>query len=88
MLLRSELDDGDVNSTPQTGYAPFIASPSLFRILSGSGQVMRLAFNQSKNLPTDRESLFCFNFLKIPPANAQNKDGDKSYKMLMYKKQS
>jgi len=29
------LDDGDVNSTPQTGYAPFIASPSLFRILSG-----------------------------------------------------
>ncbi len=46
--------------------APFIVLPPIVRIEPGKGQSWRLVFNGSR-LPQDRESLFWFNLLDIPP---------------------
>lgn len=62
----------DVNnpaSTPDTTDAPFMSVPALFRIEPHTGQSVRLIFT-GKDLPKDRESLFYFNSVQIPPKNA------------------
>jgi len=77
-------DSGDVNSTAQTGRAPFTASPALFRIMPGSGQVMRVTFTGNPaSLPDDRESVLYFNFLQIPPSNALENMDNRQNKMLI-----
>jgi len=81
--VQTWLDDGDDESTPATGKAPFIASPALFRISGNGGQVLRIAFNGARNLPQDRESIFYFNFLQIPPINAGDESIQKKNKMLI-----
>ncbi|RJT51761.1 fimbrial chaperone protein StbB [Rahnella variigena] len=81
--VQTWLDDGDVNSTALTAKAPFIASPSLFKIASNSGQVLRISFTGSKKLPQDRESVFYFNFLQIPPFNAGGEETRNKNKMLV-----
>lgn len=81
--VQTWLDDGDTESTPATGKAPFIASPALFRISANSGQVLRIAFNGARHLPQDRESIFYFNFLQIPPINAGDEGDQKKNKMLI-----
>lgn len=81
--VQTWLDDGDTESTPATGNAPFIASPPLFRIAANGGQVLRIAFNGSRNLPQDRESVFYFNFLQIPPVNAGEAGNQQKNKMLI-----
>lgn len=82
--VQSWFDSGDVNSTAQTGRAPFSASPALFRIMPGSGQVMRIMFTGNPaSLPDDRESVFYFNFLQIPPSNALEDTDSRQNKMLV-----
>ncbi|WP_162997813.1 fimbria/pilus periplasmic chaperone [Rahnella sp. Larv3_ips] len=81
--VQTWLDDGDTESTPTTGKAPFIASPPLFRIAANGGQVLRIAFNGNRNLPQDRESVFYFNFLQIPPVNAGEAGAQQKNKMLI-----
>lgn len=77
-------DSGDEKSTPQTGKAPFIASPMLFRVMPSSGQVMRVFFTgDSTKMPQDRESVYYFNFLQIPPSNAIQHTDNKQNKMLI-----
>jgi P pilus assembly chaperone PapD len=77
-------DSGDEKSTPQTGKAPFMASPELFRIMPDNGQVMRVLFTgNSASLPQDRESMFYFNFLQIPPINTLGDAENKNNKMLI-----
>lgn len=77
------VDSGDEESTPATARAPFIAAPALFRIMPGSGQVLRLAYSGTENLPQDRESIYYLNFLQIPPANLDKDNEQKSNKMLV-----
>ena len=81
--VQTWLDDGDTESTPATAKAPFNASPALFRIAANGGQVLRIAFNGSRNLPQDRESVFYFNFLQIPPVNAGEESAQQKNKMLI-----
>ncbi len=54
---------------------PFVLSPPVFRINPQEGQTIRLMYVGS-DLPEDRESVFYFNILDIPPApsvdNTQN----------------
>ena len=78
--VQTWLDDGDDESTPATGKAPFIVSPALFRISGNGGQVLRIAFNGARNLPQDRESIFYFNFMQIPPINAGDESAQKKIK--------
>jgi len=69
-VVQGWFDSGDENSTPENGIAPFTASPGLFRIKPKNGQIMRVVFTgNAKELPNDKESVFYFNFLQIPPSN-------------------
>jgi len=60
------LDDGDAKSTPQTSRAPFVTTPPVFRLAANAGQTVRLRY-VGKEVPQDRESLWWFNFVQIPP---------------------
>ncbi|ROC63942.1 fimbrial biogenesis chaperone [Klebsiella quasipneumoniae] len=65
-LTQVWVDDGHVQNRPEKDSAPFIVLPPIVRIEPGKGQSWRLVFNGSL-LPQDRESLFWFNLLDIPP---------------------
>ncbi|MCP1626185.1 fimbrial biogenesis chaperone [Pseudomonas nitroreducens] len=66
VLMQIWVDRGDTQSKPQDADAPFLATPPIFRLDPQKGQSVRLAFT-GETLPQDRESLFWFNALEIPP---------------------
>lgn len=69
-VVQTWFDEGDVNASPQNGSAvPFIATPPIFRIQPKAGQVVRIVYSKAKSLPQDRESVYWFNALQVPPAN-------------------
>lgn len=57
-----ESDDKDKATKP----IPFLLTPPIFRIDAGKAQTLRLIYTKEP-LPKDRESLFYFNLLDIPP---------------------
>lgn len=65
-IVQVWLDDGDAQSTPQTARAPFVTTPPVFRLAANAGQTVRLRY-VGKEVPKDRESLWWFNFIQIPP---------------------
>ncbi|WP_404649115.1 fimbrial biogenesis chaperone [Dyella flagellata] len=65
-LVQAWLDGGDASSTPSTGSAPFLITPPIFRMNSGKGQTLRLAYT-GEPLPRDRESVFWLNVYEMPP---------------------
>lgn len=60
------LDDGNPQSVPQTANAPFITTPPVFRLAAQAGQTVRLRY-VGKPVVQDRETLWWFNFIQIPP---------------------
>lgn len=67
-LVEAWIDDGDVNSTPDSAHTPFLITPPLFRMDPNKDQSLRILFAPgSQPLPTDRETLFWLNVLEIPP---------------------
>ncbi|WP_235334901.1 fimbria/pilus periplasmic chaperone [Pantoea anthophila] len=79
-VIQAWFDNGDNQSTPATGKAPFIVTPPTFRIAAKDGQVLRIFFTGGNSLPQDRESVFYFNFLQVPPGNIS---GDKGNQMMV-----
>lgn len=75
-LVQVWLDIDNEKSTPETADAPFIASPQIFRMNPGSGQMVRLVYS-GKKLPTDRESLFYLNFLQVPASKQSETEKNK-----------
>lgn len=73
-LVQVWIDDGQANENINQVKTPFIITPPVFRIEPGKGQSLRLIYN-GMALPQDRESLFWFNLLEIPP---MTKTQDKS----------
>jgi len=69
-LIQVWLDDGDDNANPQELALPFLITPTVTRMEPGSGQSVRI-IRTGGNLPLDRESLFFFNVLEIPPAETE-----------------
>lgn len=65
-LMQVWADRGNERSTPQTADAPFLMTPPIFRLDPQKGQSVRLMFTGAA-LPQDRESLFWFNSLEVPP---------------------
>lgn len=61
------LDDGNAQSVPQTANAPFVTTPPVFRLAAHAGQTVRLRY-VGKPVAQDRESLWWFNFIQIPPS--------------------
>ncbi len=66
LLVQAWIDTGDARSDPDTADVPFTISPPVARIDPGKGQILRV-FKIRDDLPKDRESLFWFNLLEIPP---------------------
>ncbi|MEY0232428.1 fimbrial biogenesis chaperone [Providencia manganoxydans] len=65
-LVQSWIDDGDINSTPETANVPFLLSPPVVKVSGNAGQQLRIK-KLPASLPTDRESVFYLNVLDIPP---------------------
>ncbi|MGQ8775978.1 fimbrial biogenesis chaperone [Serratia sp. NA_112.1] len=65
-LVQAWIDDGDINSTPETANVPFLLSPPVVKISGDSGQQLRITKTRAP-LVADRESVFFLNVLDIPP---------------------
>ncbi|ATM78532.1 fimbrial biogenesis chaperone [Serratia fonticola] len=77
-LVQVWLDRGNALSQPNNADAPFMVTPPIFRLNANNGQSVRLTYI-GENIPQDRESLFWFNTLEIPPL-ANN---DKNYMQVV-----
>ena len=66
LLVQTWLDDGRDGVNPEELKLPFIITPPVSRIDPKKGQSVRITYTGSP-LPQDRESLFWFNVLEIPP---------------------
>lgn len=74
-LVQVWVDDGSINSNINSVKVPFTATPPVFRVEPGKGQSVRLIYN-GMTLPQDRESVFWFNLLEIPPVDQASKKTD------------
>ncbi|MBB3226979.1 chaperone protein EcpD [Luteibacter sp. Sphag1AF] len=66
VLVQAWLDSGDSSLSPEQAKVPFVLSPPVFRMEGGKGQAVRLVYTDEP-LPKDKETLFWFNVLEIPP---------------------
>lgn len=66
VLAQAWIDDGDENSSAAKAKSPFLLTPPVFRVNPDKGQTARLRL-LAKDLPQDRESLYWFNVLELPP---------------------
>ncbi|ELY7520603.1 molecular chaperone [Cronobacter sakazakii] len=66
-LVQVWVDDGKTDSDINQVKVPFVVTPPVYRVEPGRGQSVRLVYN-GMSLPQDRESVFWFNMLEIPPA--------------------
>lgn len=73
-LIQVWLDTGDMYRLPEASQIPFILTPALTRVDAQSGQAIRIIPLGTPQLPQDRESLFIFNLLDIPPQRLQDQD--------------
>lgn len=71
-LVQVWIDDGDPSSIPEPDKIPFILNPALTRVEAKKGQVIRILPLDVSRLPTDRESVFWFNVLDIPPESSDS----------------
>lgn len=74
LLVQTWLDDGRDGVDPQELKLPFVITPPVSRIDPQKGQSLRIKYMGSA-LPQDRESLFWFNVLEIPP-KSKAKEGE------------
>lgn len=79
-LVQSWLDDGDSNADPSTINVPFNATPPVARLEPGRGQTVKLTYTGGIALPKDRESIYWFNVLEVPP---KMKDADVQHKNIL-----
>jgi len=79
-LVEAWIDDGDINSTPDTARTPFLITPPLFRMDPDKDQSLRILFVPgAQPLPGDRESVFWLNVLEIPPKATGPEYAGKNY---------
>ncbi len=65
-LTQSWVDEGNIDSTPETTNAPFIVTPPISKISANEGSQIRIQYI-GDGLPKDRESVFYLNVLDISP---------------------
>lgn len=56
-LVQSWVDEGDINSSPETTGAPFMVVPPVTRIDGGAGRQLKIRILEN-SLPRDQESVF------------------------------
>lgn len=80
-LVQVWVDRGDAKTRADNANAPFLLTPPLVRIEPSKGQAFRVVFT-GETLPKDRESLFWFNLLDVPPLP---KDADANVMQVAYR---
>ncbi|WP_436856480.1 fimbria/pilus periplasmic chaperone [Citrobacter tructae] len=80
-LVQSWIDDGDTTIPPEKIQVPFLLTPPVVRIKGKSGQQIKIK-KMPNSLPADKESLFYFNVLDIPP-NVSEQEGKNTLKFAM-----
>jgi len=70
LLVQTWLDAGDPRAKVESLHLPFAMTPSTARIDPARSQAVRI-FRTRDELPKDRETLFWFNALEIPPMPTQ-----------------
>ena len=65
-LVQAWMDKGDAGARPETISVPFTLSPPIFRMDPNKGQTVRM-ISTGEAMPQDKESIFWFNILEIPP---------------------
>lgn len=84
-LVQNWLDNGDSNADPSTINVPFNATPPVSRIEPGRGQTVKLTYTDSRALPKDRESVYWFNVLEVPPKMKDADVQDKNVLQLAFR---
>ncbi len=64
------LDDGNSAAAPEDVITPFNLTPPVARLKAEASQVVRLIYSGDP-LPADRESVFWFNMLEVPPKSKE-----------------
>jgi P pilus assembly chaperone PapD len=64
------LDDGNSGAAPEESMTPFSLSPPVAKLKAEGSQVVRLVFTGDP-LPADKESVFWFNMLEVPPKSKE-----------------
>jgi chaperone protein EcpD len=64
------LDDGNPAALPEDVVTPFNLSPPIAQLKPAATQVVRLVYT-GEPLPADRESIFYFNMLELPPKSKE-----------------
>jgi len=83
-VIQTWFDDGNMDSKPaDQRTVPFIATPPVFRIQPLAGQIVRVVFTTEKVLPQDRETVYWFNSLQIPPSNLASESGKNSMLLML-----
>ncbi len=77
VLIQAWMDNGDVNASPDSIHVPFVITPPMNRIDSQKGQTLRVSAIGNGSGSSDRETLYWFNVLEIPPANLKGGDVNK-----------
>lgn len=70
VIVQTWVDDGQLESTPQTADAPIMPLPPVFRLNPGQQRSLRLLYT-GQALPGDRESLYWLNLYEIPPQSSE-----------------
>ncbi len=84
MLIQNWLDTGDDNADPSQIKVPFTSTPPVSRIESKRGQTVKVMFTGTTQLPADRESVFWFNVLEVPP-KPKDAESDKNLLQLAFR---
>ncbi|MCU4492256.1 molecular chaperone [Acinetobacter guillouiae] len=73
-LIQAWIDTGDPKKTPKAEDVPFVLNPPLVRIEPNKGQIIRIIPLDTSKLAKDRESIYWFNILDIPPEDPKLTD--------------
>lgn len=85
LLVQNWIDLGDDNADPGSIKAPFVATPPVSRIEPKRGQSVKIMFTGAQALPKDRESVFWFNVLEVPPKADTGGEGNKNLLQLAFR---
>lgn len=82
LLVQNWLDTGNDNVDPSKINVPFTSTPPVSRIEPKRGQTVKVMFTGAAKLPSDRESVYWFNVLEVPPKANSDKDAETNKNLL------
>ncbi|HBM9260290.1 TPA: fimbrial chaperone [Citrobacter freundii] len=85
LVIQTWMDRGDKDSDPSTITAPFVITPPISRIDPKRGQTVSFLYTGSEPLAKDRESVFWFNVLEIPPKVTESVRKDTSVLQMAFR---